>query len=165
MAQRKSVKKVPQKPREASSPGTVSGILSNEERAALREYVQERKSSARRGGAVDKAEAEAAVLAKIAEMPQPDRALAERIHKLITASAPNLAPKLWYSMPAYANEDGQVICFFQNAQKFKTRYCTLGFSDKAHLDDGSMWPTSFALTELTAGDEARIVALVKQAAS
>ena len=104
------------------------------------------------------------MLAKIAEMPEPDRALGERLHAIITASAPDLSPKTWYGMPAYA-KDGKIVCFFQPAQKFKTRYATLGFNDPAHLDDGAMWPTAFALTELTAADEARIGALVKQAVS
>src|SRR6266851_5501642 len=106
---------------------------------------------------------ESDVLAKIAEMPKPDRAMAERLHAIITASAPALSPRTWYGMPAYA-KDGNVVCFFQSAQKFKTRYATLGFSDKAHLDEGAMWPTAFALKELTAADEARIGALVKRAA-
>ena len=104
------------------------------------------------------------MLAKIAEMPEPDRALGERLHAIVKASAPALAPRLWYGMPAYA-KDGKVVCFFQSAQKFKTRYATFGFSDKANLDDGAMWPTAFALTELTAADEARIGALVKKAVS
>ena len=104
------------------------------------------------------------MLEKIAEMPEPDRAMAERIHAIVKASAPDLSPKTWYGMPAYAR-DGKVVCFFQSAQKFKSRYATLGFSDSANLDDGAMWPTAFALTELTAADEARIAALVKQAAS
>ena len=108
------------------------------------------------------ADGETAVLAKIAELPEPDRALGKRLHALITASAPALAPKLWYGMPAYA-KDGKIVCFFQGAYKFKTRYATLGFSDKASLDDGAMWPTAFAVTKLTAADEARISGLVKQA--
>jgi uncharacterized protein YdhG (YjbR/CyaY superfamily) len=112
----------------------------------------------------DKAEGESAVLAKIAEMPEPDRALGERLHAIIKASAPALSPRLWYGMPAYAR-DGNVVCFFQSAEKFKTRYMTLGFSDKANLDEGAMWPTAFALKELTATEEARIVALVKKAVS
>ena len=124
------------------------------ERAAMKARAQELKA--------DKADGESAVLAKIAEMPQPDRALGERLHAIIKASAPVLSPRLWYGMPAYA-KDGNVVCFFQSAQKFKTRYATLGFSDKASLDDGTMWPTAFALTELTAADEARIAALVKKA--
>jgi hypothetical protein len=132
-------------------------IFSAEERAAMREYAKEKK------GAQEKGAGEADVLAKIAEMPQPDRALAERIHAIVKASAPSLASKTWYGMPAYTNKDGKVVCFFQNASKFKARYATLGFSDQATLDDGNMWPSSFALTKLTAGDEARISALVKKA--
>jgi uncharacterized protein YdhG (YjbR/CyaY superfamily) len=116
------------------------------------------------GQRADKAERESAVLAKIAEMPEPDRVLGERLHAIIKASAPALSPRLWYGMPAYAR-DGNVVCFFQSAEKFKTRYMTLGFSDKANLDEGAMWPTAFALTELTAADEARIGALVKKAAN
>jgi uncharacterized protein YdhG (YjbR/CyaY superfamily) len=138
--------------------------FADEERAAMKERVRELKAATRRGARADKADEESAVLAKIAEMPEPDRAMGERLHALIKASAPALSPRLWYGMPAYA-KDGNVVCFFQSAQKFKTRYATLGFSDKARLDDGAMWPTSFALTELTAADEARIGALVKKAVS
>ena len=123
-----------------------------------------KKAAARPGPRADKADGESAVLAKIAAMPGPDRALGERLHAIIKASAPALAPRLWYGMPAYAR-DGKVACFFQSAQKFKTRYATLGFSDKASLDEDSMWPTAFALKELTAVEEARIGALVKKAAS
>jgi uncharacterized protein YdhG (YjbR/CyaY superfamily) len=115
--------------------------------------------------AAKKAEAESAVLAKIAEMPEPDRVMAERIHAIIQANAPDLSPKLWYGMPAYANEDGKVVCFFQSASKFDARYATFGFDEAANLDEGAMWPTSFALKELTAAEEARIVALVKKAVS
>ena len=136
--------------------------FTDEERVAMKERVRELKAAARRGPRADKADGERAVLAKIAEMPEPDRTMAERLHALINASAPALTPKLWYGMPAYAR-DGKVVCFFQSAQKFKTRYATLGFSDEANLDDGTMWPTAFALTELTAADEARIGALVKKA--
>jgi uncharacterized protein YdhG (YjbR/CyaY superfamily) len=137
--------------------------FTDEERAAMKERARELKASARRGSRADKAaEDEAAVLAKIAEMREPDRAMAERLHAVIKASAPDLAPKLWYGMPAYA-KDGKVVCFFQSAQKFNARYATFGFSDKANLDDGAMWPTSYALKELTAADEARIGALVKKA--
>jgi uncharacterized protein YdhG (YjbR/CyaY superfamily) len=128
-----------------------------EERAAMRERAAEQKA-ARRG-----AEAEADVVAKIDELPEPDRTLAHRIHALVKATAPELAPRLWYGMPAYA-KGGKVVCFFQAAQKFKTRYGTLGFSDTAQLDDGTMWPTAYALTELTAEDEQRIAALVRRAA-
>ena len=141
--------------------------FTDEERAAMKERAQELKASARRGRRADKADEadeESAVRAKIAEMPEPDRAMAERLHAVIKASAPALSSRLWYGMPAYA-KDGKVVCFFQNAQKFKTRYATFGFSDKANLDEGAMWPTAFALTELTAAEEARIPALVKRAAS
>jgi uncharacterized protein YdhG (YjbR/CyaY superfamily) len=138
--------------------GKRSGGLTAEERAALRETIAERKAAA------GKAEGESAVLAKIAEMKEPDRAMAKRLHAIVKASAPALAPKLWYGMPAYA-KDGKVVCFFQDAQKFKTRYATLGFSDAANLDDGAMWPVAFALTELTAAEEKRIGALVKKAVS
>ncbi len=131
--------------------------FTDEERVAMRERVQELKAA---GG---KADEERSVLAKIAEMPEPDRRMAERLHAIVKASAPALSPKLWYGMPAYARDD-KVVCFFQSAQKFKTRYATFGFSDKANLDDGALWPTAFALTEMTAAEEARISALVKKAA-
>jgi uncharacterized protein YdhG (YjbR/CyaY superfamily) len=138
--------------------------FTDEERGAMKERAQELKAAARRGPRADKADGERAVLAKIAEMPEPDRAMAERLHAVIKASAPALSPRLWYGMPAYA-KDGKVVCFFQSAQKFKTRYATFGFNDTANLDEGAMWPTAFALTELTAAVEARIGALVKNAAS
>src|SRR3954449_1513091 len=134
--------------------------FTDEERAAMKERAQELKSEARRGGG--KADGESAVLAKIAEMQGPDRAMAERLHAVIQASAPGLSPRTWYGMPAYA-KDGKVVCFFQSAHKIKSRDATLGFSDKANLDEGAMWPTSFALKELTAAAKARIGALVKQA--
>jgi hypothetical protein len=134
--------------------------FTDEERAAMKEHAKELKAAARAG----KADGESAVLAKIAEMPEPDRAMAERLHALITASAPALSPKTWYGQPAYA-KDGKVVCFFQGAHKFNSRYATFGFNDAANLDEGTMWPTSFALTELTAADEARIAALVKKAVS
>ena len=134
----------------------------DEERAAMKERAKELKATTRRGPREKKADEESAVLAKIAEMPESDRVMAERLHAVIKASAPALSPKLWYGMPAYAKE-GKVVCFFQAAQKFKSRYATFGFNDNANLDDGTMWPTSYALTELTAADEARIGALVKQA--
>jgi uncharacterized protein YdhG (YjbR/CyaY superfamily) len=124
----------------------------------MKERAQELKAEAQ------KADGESAVLAKIAEMPEPDRAMGKRLHVVIKASAPALSPKLWYGMPAYA-KDGKVVCFFQSAQKFNSRYATLGFSDKANLDEGAMWPTSFALKELTDAEEARIGALVKKAVS
>ncbi|EHR50667.1 protein of unknown function (DUF1801) [Saccharomonospora marina XMU15] len=134
-----------------------------EERTAMKEHAQELKRQARRGSRADKAaEAERAVLAKIAEMPEADRIMAERVHAVVKAEAPMLAPKLWYGMPAYARE-GKVVCFFQGADKFKARYATLGFNDPAKLDDGSMWATAFALTEVTAEVETRIAALVREA--
>jgi uncharacterized protein YdhG (YjbR/CyaY superfamily) len=136
--------------------------FTDEERAAMKERAQELKAAGRRGSG--KADGESDVLAKIAEMPEADRAMAERLHAMIKASAPDLSPRTWYGMPAYAR-DGKVVCFFQSAQKFKTRYATLGFSDRANLDEGHMWPTGFALKELTAADEKRIVALVKKAVS
>ena len=129
-----------------------------EEKAAMRERAQELKAEAR------KADGESALLAKVAEMPKADRVLAERIHAIVKTTAPDLSPKTWYGMPAYAR-DGKVVCFFQSAEKFNSRYATFGFSDQANLDKGAMWPTSFALKELTAGDEAKIAALVKQAVS
>jgi uncharacterized protein YdhG (YjbR/CyaY superfamily) len=138
--------------------------FTDEERAAMKERGQELKAAARRGPRAAKADGESEVLAKIAEMPEPDHALAERLHAIIKACAPVLSPRTWYGMPAYA-KDGNIVCFFQPAQKFKTRYATLGFSDKANLDEGAMWPTTFALTELTAAAEARIGALVKRAVS
>jgi uncharacterized protein YdhG (YjbR/CyaY superfamily) len=136
--------------------------FTDEERAAMKERAQELKAEARANK--NKAEGESDVLAKIAEMPEPDRAMAQRLHAIIKASAPALSPKTWYGMPAYA-KDGKVVCFFQSAQKFNSRYATFGFSDTANLDEGAMWPTSFALKELTATEEARISALVKKAVS
>jgi len=128
----------------------------------MKERAHEVKAAARRGPRSNKADGESDVLAKIAEMPARDRAMAERLHAIVKASAPALSPRTWYGMPAYAR-DGRVVCFFQSAQKFKTRYATLGFSDNASLDEGVMWPTAFALKELTAAEEARIVTLVKRA--
>jgi len=142
------------------SPRKDTQTFTPEERAAMREMVRERKAQAR-GVAAD---GESEVLAKIAEMPPADRAMAERIHAIVKATAPELSPRTWYGMPAYA-KDGNVVCFFQSAQKFKSRYATLGFSDKANLDAGAMWPTGFALKELTDAAEAKIAALVKQAVS
>jgi hypothetical protein len=130
--------------------------FTDEERGAMKERVKEMKAA--------KADGEGAVLAKIAEMPAPDRAMGKQLHAIIKASAPALSPRLWYGMPAYA-KDGKIVCHFQDAQKFKTRYATLGFSDAANLDEGGMWPVAFALKDLTAADEARIVALVKKAVS
>jgi len=140
--------------------GKKSRGFSEEERAAMKERAQELKAEARADK--DKAEGESAVLAKIAEMPEPDRAMAKRLHAIIKASAPALSPKTWYGMPAYA-KDGKVVCYFTSADKFKSRYATFGFNDTANLDEGAMWPTSFALKELTAAEEARISALVKKA--
>jgi uncharacterized protein YdhG (YjbR/CyaY superfamily) len=137
--------------------------FTDEERAAMRERAKEQKAEAR--AEKNRAEGESAVLAKIAEMQGPDRAMAERLHAIVKASAPELSPKTWYGMPAYANKDGKVVCFFQSAQKFDARYATLGFSDQANLDEGAMWPTSFALKELGAAEEAKIGALVKRAVS
>jgi uncharacterized protein YdhG (YjbR/CyaY superfamily) len=148
----------------SSTTGKAAKVFTDEERAAMKERAQEVKPAARRGPRAGNADGETGVLAKIAEMAGPDRALAERLHALITASAPGLAPRTWYGMPAYA-KDGKIVCFFQPAQKFKTRYATFGFNDAAHLDDGAMWPIAFALRELTAAGEARIAALVKKAAS
>jgi uncharacterized protein YdhG (YjbR/CyaY superfamily) len=142
--------------------GKKSKGFTDEERAAMKERAHEVKAEARRGSHADQADGESAALAKIAEMQEPDRALANRLHALIKASAPALSSKTWYGMPAYA-KDGKVVCFFQSAHKFKSRYATFGFSDEANLDEGAMWPTSFALKELTAAEEARIGALVKKA--
>ena len=153
------------KPAKRTRTDTSSGALTEEELAALKETVQERKAAARRGKTADKAaEGEADVLAKIAEMTAPDRSIATRIHELVKASAPDLVPRTWYGMPAYANKDGKVVCFFTPADKFKSRYASFGFEEAANLDDGNMWPTAFALTKLTAAEEARIGALVKKAA-
>lgn len=133
--------------------------FTSEERAAMKERAQELKAAA------DKADGESAVLAKIAEMPEADRVMAERLHRIVKATAPDLLPRTWYGMPAYTNKDGKVVCFFQAADKFKARYATFGFNDVANLDEGVMWPTSFALKDLTATEEARISALVKKAVS
>ena len=138
--------------------------FTDEERAAMKERVQELKAEGRRGSKKGKADGESDVLAKIAEMPEPDRAMATRLHEIVKASAPDLSPRTWYGMPAYA-KDGKVVCFFQSARKFKSRYATFGFSDAAQLDDGAMWPTAFALASLSAAEEARIAALVKRAVS
>jgi hypothetical protein len=152
-----------QKPaRSTTAKNKTSGGFTADERAAMKDHAQELKTAARRGPRAAKADGEGDVLAKIAEMPEPDRAQAERIHAIVKASAPALSPRTWYGMPAYA-KDGKIVC--QPAQKFKTRYATLGFNDVANLDEGTMWPIAYALTELTAADEARIGALVKQAVS
>jgi uncharacterized protein YdhG (YjbR/CyaY superfamily) len=147
-----------------SRTGKASKGFTDEERAAMREHAQEVTADARRGKRASKADGESDVLAKIAEMPEADQAMAERLHALIKSSAPALSPRTWYGMPAYA-KDGKVVCYFQSAAKFKSRYATFGFSDKANLDEGAIWPTSFALKKLTAAEEARIGALVKQAVS
>jgi len=158
----KPAKKGTQKSPRAPAAGRKAKLFTDEEREAMKEYARERKARALRGPRADKGDGESEVLAKIASFPQPDRAMAERLHAIVKANAPELSPKTWYGMPAYA-KDGNVVCFFQNAQKFKTRYSTLGFSDKANLDEGNMWPNSFALKELTPADEARIAALVRKA--
>jgi uncharacterized protein YdhG (YjbR/CyaY superfamily) len=155
MATKKPAKKSTRKSTSTGATGETSKGLTAEERAAMRERVKELKG---------KGEGESAVLAKIAEMSGSDRAMAKRIHAIVTASAPDLTPRTWYGMPAYANKDGKVVCFFQDAEKFKARYATFGFNDAANLDQGAMWPTSFALKELTAAEEKRIRALVKKAA-
>jgi uncharacterized protein YdhG (YjbR/CyaY superfamily) len=163
----KDVSMSPKKDTQKSAKSTTainkkSERFTDEERAAMKERAQELKAAARADK--DKAEGESAVLAKIAEMQEPDRAMAERLHAIIQASAPALSPKTWYGMPAYA-KDGKIVCFFQSAQKFNTRYATLGFNDTANLDEGALWPVAFALKELTAAAEARISALVKKAVS
>src|SRR5260370_1097112 len=150
--------------RSATVTGKAVKGFTDEERAAMKARVQELKAEARRGPRAKKADAESEVLAKIAEMPKPDRAMAERLHAIIKASAPALSPKTWYGMPAYAKDD-KVVCYFQSAHKFKARYATFGFSDKANLDEGTVWPVAFALKELTAADAARIGTLVKKAVS
>ncbi len=165
MAERKPAKKDTQK--SAKSTTAINKKFkgfTDEERVAMKDRIQELKTSARRGPRADKADGESAVLAKIAEMPEPDRAMGKRLHAIIKASAPALSPRLWYGMPAYA-KDGKVVCFFQSAQKFNTRYATFGFSDTANLDEGALWPVAFALKELPATEEARISALVKKAVS
>jgi uncharacterized protein YdhG (YjbR/CyaY superfamily) len=163
MAERKPAKKATQKSAKSTT-GKASKGFTAEERAAMKERAQELKAEARRGPRAGKADGESDLLAKIAEMPKPDRAMAKRLHAIIKASAPALSPRTWYGMPAYA-KDGKVVCFFQSAHKFKSRYATFGFSDAANLDKGAMWPTSFALKELTAAEEAKIGALVKKAVS
>ena len=157
-------KEIQKSAKSANVTGKAVKGFTEEERVAMKERAQELKAEARRGRA-KKADGEGAVLAKIAEMPEPDRAMAERLHAIIKASAPDLSPKTWYGMPAYANKDGKIVCFFQSAAKFNARYATFGFQEAANLDEGTMWPTSWALTELTAADEKRIAALVKRAVS
>jgi uncharacterized protein YdhG (YjbR/CyaY superfamily) len=161
MADRKPAEKGRQKPAKRNRTIDQKSRFTDEERAAMKERAQELKAEA---GGKDRADGERDVLAKIAAMAEPDRAMAERLHAIVKASAPALSPKTWYGMPAYA-KDGKVVCFFQNAQKFKTRYATFGFSDTANLDEGAMWPVAFALKELTAAEEAKIAALVKEAVS
>ncbi len=153
-----------QNPAKGTASGTAFEGFTDEERAAMKARATELKASARRGPRAAKAGGESDVLARIAEMPESDRVMAERVHAIVKASAPALSPRTWYGMPAYA-KDGNVLCFFRSAAKFKTRYATFGFSDKANLDEGGMWPTDFALKELTAEVETRIGALVKKAVS
>jgi uncharacterized protein YdhG (YjbR/CyaY superfamily) len=164
MAERRPAKKATQKSAKSTTAIKKSKGFTDEERAAMKERAHELKAEARRAPRAEKAGGERDVLAKIAEMREPDRAMAERLHAIINASAPALSPKLWYGMPAYA-KDGKVVCFFQSAQKFNSRYATLGFNDTANLDKGAMWPTSFALKDLTPAEEAKIGALVKKAVS
>ncbi|MEO6969062.1 MAG: DUF1801 domain-containing protein [Rhodanobacteraceae bacterium] len=161
MAEKKSAKAGKQSAK--SKTDKASKGFTAEERAAMRERVREMKAQARANK--NKAEGESDVLAQIARMPEPDRIMAKRLHALVKTSAPELSPKTWYGMPAYTNKDGKVVLFFRSSHKFKTRYATLGFSDKANLDDGAMWPTDFAMKKLTATEEARIGALVKKAVS
>jgi uncharacterized protein YdhG (YjbR/CyaY superfamily) len=156
-------KGVQQSARSAAATGKTFEGFTDEERAAMKARVKEMKAEARAN--TDKADGENDVLAAIAAMPEPDRGMAERLHTIIKASAPALSPKTWYGMPAYANKDGKVVCFFQSAEKFKTRYATFGFQHEANLDDGDMWPVAFALKELTLADEAKIAGLVKKAVS
>jgi uncharacterized protein YdhG (YjbR/CyaY superfamily) len=164
MPERKPAKKATQKSANSTTAsGKKSKGFTDEERAAMKERAQELKAAARRGPRADKADGEKAVLAKIAEMPEPDRAMAERLHAIIKASAPALSPRTWYGMPAYANKDGKVVCYFTAASKFKERYATFGFNAAANLDEGEMWPTSFALKKLTGAEEAKIGKLVKKA--
>jgi uncharacterized protein YdhG (YjbR/CyaY superfamily) len=165
MAERKPAKKRTQQSAKSTTViGKASKRFTDEERAAMRERAQELKAAAGRGPRAGKADGESDVLAKIAAMQEPDRAMAERLHAIIKTSAPGLTPRTWYGMPAYA-KDGKVVCFFRDAQKFKERYATFGFNEKANLDEGAMWPVAFALKELTAAEEARIGALVKKAVS
>jgi uncharacterized protein YdhG (YjbR/CyaY superfamily) len=164
MAERKPAKKATQRSAKSIT-GKASKGFTDEERAAMRERAQELKAAARRGPRAGEAAGESDVLAKIAEMPEQDRAMAERLHAIVKASAPALSPRTWYGMPAYANKDGKVVCYFTAASKFKERYATFGFNAAANLDDGNMWPTSFALKKLTAAEEKKIAALVKRAVS
>ena len=161
MAERKPATKGTQKSRRSTTTGEKTKGFTDAERAAMKERARELKAEER--ASKNRAEGERALLEKIAELPEPDRSMAERLHAIVTATAPDLWPKTWYGMPAYAR-DGKVVCFFQSAEKFGSRYATLGFSDQASLDDGAMWPTSFALKKLTSAEEKKIVALVKKAA-
>jgi uncharacterized protein YdhG (YjbR/CyaY superfamily) len=147
--------------KKATPSGEKAKGFTAEERAAMRERARELKAEERRQRSREEGERD--LLAKVAEMPRADRAMAKRIHAIVTASAPELSPRTWYGMPAYANEDGKVVCYFTSADKFRSRYATFGFNDDANLDQGAMWPTSFALTKLTAAEEKRIAALVKKA--
>jgi uncharacterized protein YdhG (YjbR/CyaY superfamily) len=160
-----TTKKTPQKSAKKTAAGGKSTGFTAEERAAMKDHAQELRTEARRGRRSSKKDGESDLLAKVAEMSKTDRAMAERIHAIVTANAPDLSPKTWYGMPAYANKDGKVVCFFQSAGKFKSRYATFGFNDDANLDDGSMWPTAFALKKVSATEESRIAALVKKAVS
>ena len=148
-------------PAKSTTASKKSTGFTDEERAAMKEYLQERQGVHPKGGA----DGESAVLAKISEMKEPDRAMAKRVHEIIKTNAPGLTPRTWYGMPAYSNKDGKTVCYFQSGQKFKTRYATLGFTDEANLDEGSMWAVAFAVKKLTAVEEAKIVALVKKAVS
>lgn len=163
MAERNTTKRATQQSAKRTT-GKASKGFTDEERAAMRERARELKAAARRGPRAGKADGERDVLAKIAEMSKPDRAMAERLHAIVKASAPALSPRTWYGMPAYA-KDGKVVCYFTAASKFKERYATFGFNDSANLDKGAMWPTSYALKELTAAEEKKIGALVKKAVS
>ena len=148
--------------KKATGRNTTSEVWTDEEREAMQEHAREMKAKRARKG---KADGEADVRAKIAEMPEPDRSMADRIHAIVTQNAPNLIPRTWYGMPAYGRDTGKLVCFFQPASKFKARYATLGFDEGANLDEGNMWPTSYALTKLTAAEEARVVELLKRAIS
>lgn len=164
MAEKKPAKSsTQQSARSAAATGKTSPGFTDEEKAAMRVRAKELKAEERAGR--DRAAGEKAVLAAISALKEPDRSMAKRLHEIITVSAPALAPKTWYGMPAYANPEGKVVCFFQAAQKFSTRYATFGFNDSANLDEGALWPTAFALTALTAAEEAKISALVKKAVS
>jgi uncharacterized protein YdhG (YjbR/CyaY superfamily) len=163
MAERKPAKRSTRKSAKSATASKRSSGLTPEERAAMRERLKELRAEAR--AEKDRAAGEKDVLAKVAEMPEADRAMAKRIHEIVTDRAPALSPRTWYGMPAYADEQGKVVCFFQSGEKFKSRYATFGFQDSANLDKGAMWPTSYALKELTATEEKKIAALVKKAVS